>query len=122
MIYKRLFLPIVCSLLFVAMWGSSCRHKAVIPETQVISYNDQIAPIITSNCASSSGCHDAQSHRALSSHDKVMSYVSAGNAHSSELYKAITSLGADQMPVDKPLNEDQIKLIYVWIMQGAQNN
>jgi hypothetical protein len=115
--------PVFILLSFISII-SSCRHKPVIPASPSISYANEIQPIILGSCALS-GCHDSHSRRkALTNYSEVMSYVSAGNALNSKLYKTIVSIGpgSGQMPIDQPLSEDQIKLIYVWIMQGAKNN
>jgi hypothetical protein len=102
----------------------SCRHKANIPVSPQISFSQQIQSILVSNCASA-GCHDGSKNNHLSpllTYTDVRALSVPGNAHGSSLYKRITQLSGGVMPPDQPLTEDQIKLIYVWIMQGANNN
>jgi len=51
--------------------------------------------------------------------------IKAGDAHGSNLYQTISNHGfVDAMPPDPlpPLSTDQIKLVYIWIEQGAKNN
>lgn len=105
----------------------SCTHDAVIPEEPEISFSQQVLPIIISNCATE-GCHDGMSggeedQDPLRNYAEVMEITKPGNARDSRLYKNITKLsGEDAMPPGRPLSEEQIRLIYVWIMQGAKNN
>jgi hypothetical protein len=101
---------------------SACHQKPIIPASPAISYSNEVQPIVLGNCATP-GCHNSNSHlRALTNYNEVMIYIKAGNASKSQLYKAITSLSSNEMPPSHPLSEEQIKLIYVWIMQGAKNN
>jgi len=100
----------------------SCRHEAIIPSSPAISYKNEVEPIIKGSCALS-GCHGTNfEHISLTNYDEIRSQVTPGDAPHSKLYKAITKLGPGQMPPDQPLSEAQLKLIYVWIMQGAKNN
>ncbi|MDB5274569.1 MAG: hypothetical protein JWO58_2936 [Chitinophagaceae bacterium] len=121
---KKVLLVLIPFPLAVIIGNVACHHKPVIPDLPAISYNVDINPILQNNCALS-GCHDANTRRSLVYYDDVMRYVSAGNAPKSQLYKSIISLGGlgtKPMPPSQPLSEDQLKLIYAWIMQGAKNN
>jgi hypothetical protein len=104
------------------MLVNACTHDAVIPDTPAISFASDISPLITSNCASS-GCHDGTSHEfSLIGYDAIKRKVKAGNANGSSLYTRIAANGSGAMPPNNPLTDDQVRLVYVWIMQGAKNN
>lgn len=93
-----------------------------------IYFQQQVLPILISNCAMS-GCHDDASHKEgviLTSYQKVMATagVRAGNASDSKLYKVIVDMDpGDRMPQppQNPLTAQQIQIISTWIQQGAQN-
>jgi len=104
-----------------AILAASCRHDAVVPDTPVISFKDQVQPIFINNCAKS-GCHDGNEKFSLKSYADISSRVTAGDAHKSDLYKVINKLWLGNMPPDGPLTDEQINLVYAWIMQGAKNN
>ena len=114
---------VVPCLVLIIILQLSCRHDAVIPENQVISFQTNVLPIIRNNCANS-GCHDGYGHLApLVYYSDIIGYVSPYKAHKSDLYQRITQLkGESKMPRTTNLSEPQILLIYTWIMQGAQNN
>ena len=98
---------------------SSCKHKAIVPADPAISFSTQIQPIVVNNCAQS-GCHDGSGDlRPLKIYSEIMHSVTPGNANNSSLYTRIVNRS---MPPANPLTDEQAKLIYIWIMQGAQNN
>jgi len=105
----------------VAFLPLSCTHDAVVPDTPTISFKEQVQPIFVNNCAKS-GCHDGSDEFSLKSYTEISSRVHAGDARKSELYKVINKLWLGNMPPDGPLTDEQINLIYTWIMQGAKNN
>jgi hypothetical protein len=108
----------------IVLWLTtlSCTHDPVIPDTPAISFSQQVSPIFSSNCARSS-CHDGYGQFSLENYSSIRSRVLPGDARKSELYKAITTLaGPGTMPPDGPLTDQQINLIYAWIMQGAKQN
>ncbi|HMQ46100.1 MAG TPA: hypothetical protein PKA00_00105 [Saprospiraceae bacterium] len=94
----------------------------------IIYFNQQILPILASNCALS-GCHDAITHEdgvELTSYEKVMqtAKVRPGDLDDSDLYEVITEQDAEDVMPPAPnarLSPDQIQLIADWILQGAQN-
>lgn len=106
----------------VFVLSMSCHHEAIIPSSPAISYKNEVEPIIKGSCALS-GCHgdDFEKIR-LTNYNEIRGQVTPGDASKSKLYQSITKLGPGQMPPDRPLSEDQLRLIYVWIMQGAKNN
>ncbi|MCF8273739.1 MAG: hypothetical protein K9I95_07905 [Flavobacteriaceae bacterium] len=91
----------------------------VIPENQVVSFADDIAPIfVTYNCTE---CHNAtgQSPNLTASSQYtslVPSYVIAGNSNSSDLYTMLAI--NDHRNVDA----ESLALIKKWIDDGAENN
>jgi len=101
----------------------SCRHKADIPTQPQVSFSQQVQPIIIANC-SYAGCHTANNRhpRALVTYSDIMQGTTPGNAYSSQIYQRITELGSNKMPPDHNMTENQIIIVYTWIMQGAQNN
>jgi hypothetical protein len=103
-------------LLFVLV---GCKHKADIPSEPAISFASQVQPIVVNNCAQS-GCHDGSGRSfSLIDYSKIIGKVNPGDAANSRLY---TSIINRSMPPNNPLTDEQTKLIYIWIIQGAENN
>lgn len=119
--FKRLVLIVA------GFFGMGCQHDPIIPPAPQISFAEQIAPILISNCATT-GCHDGSSSGdedlpPLRNYEEIRKHVKPGNARDSKIYKYITAIdGEDAMPPDRPLTEEQIQLIFLWISQGAKNN
>jgi uncharacterized membrane protein len=117
-----LFFVFACT----ALVFNSCRHEADFSNAPVISFSNDVQPIITTRCAMD-GCHSTYNHEELSlvTYEDVMEIVKAGNSHNSKLYETITALnGEKRMPPlpDNRLAYNQITKIMVWIEQGAKNN
>lgn len=117
----RLFLlaPIVLLAL------TSCKHDPIIPEV-VVSYTNDIAPMMAANCGDV-GCHGTVNPEELqlTTYDQVAGMVTPGKPQESKLYKIITQGGLEEPmpPPDRPrVPDEQIKLLYAWILQGAKNN
>jgi type 1 glutamine amidotransferase len=111
----------------VAIAALSCQHETIVPEHQV-SFASDILPILQSNCAFS-GCHDTLGHgeRPLNTYDDVThgDYVVPGKPHESEIFQRVSmTTGEDMMPqAPYPhLTDRNLRLIYIWIAQGANNN
>ena len=107
----------------------SCRHEPVLPDHQV-SFSADILPIIQSSCQHS-GCHDPlPGHEAfpITDYQQVIHEcdVVAGKPHESKLYEVITAPegSEDRMPQSPypALTDRNMRLIYIWIAQGAKNN
>jgi hypothetical protein len=117
----------IAAIVAMAMINFACQHDPIIPPEPAISFSQQIAPMIISNCATT-GCHDGitggeEELPALTNYDQIRRHVKPGNARDSKLYKYVTATGGeDAMPPDRPLTEEQIQLIFLWISQGAKNN
>lgn len=116
-------------LLVVVVALSSCAVQQVDPTADIptLSFQTDISPIISANCALS-GCHDGNGgEHALLSFDDVLSYgeVTPNKPHNSKIYEVIRLYsGENAMPPapNQPLTDQQIGAIYVWILQGAHNN
>ena len=114
----------ICMILIL----NACTHNTDLASIREISFGSDIQPIIAGNCTQS-GCHNAQgdSKFSLVSYDDVISKsgVKEGDARGSNFYKVISrhNLSNPMPPSPLPmLSSDQIKLIYIWIEQGAKNN
>lgn len=97
-------------------------------DPNVVYFDQQVLPILISNCAMS-GCHDAASHQdgvVLESYESVMNTadIKPFDLGDSELYEVITENDPDKQmppPPNSALNADQIALIAKWIQQGAKD-
>jgi mono/diheme cytochrome c family protein len=136
-------------LAMVLMQFSACKHDPFMPDEvtpidttnnpidtimgtpcdpDIIYFNLEIQPILTSNCAFS-GCHDVASAEdgvILTDYQRVIQTadVRAFDLDGSELYEVITdSDPEDRMPPQpqSALTSAQINLIATWILQGAEN-
>jgi hypothetical protein len=123
---KILFYSLAC-LFFIAgmsVLNNSCKHDATgIDTLATICFEKQVLPIFSSNCAMS-GCHDGSGElMALKDYSSIKSAVSPGKPFESDVYNAITAKWVNIMPPspNNPLSEEQRTIIYLWILQGAEN-
>lgn len=92
----------------------------------VISFKEDVLPILQSNCAKS-GCHDASSHREGLITDNYLNLMNtsdiSGNGTGSDFWRSINRTGNERMPPppNDPLTAAQKNIIKTWIQQGAQN-
>ncbi len=110
---------------------NGCRNAPIIPESPVISFGADIQPILAGNCQMSS-CHASSQNggearaRPLDTYTDVMSNggIVPYQAHSSSLYERVINESGNIMPPApaQPLSQQQLLNIYLWIMQGANNN
>lgn len=144
---QPLTLVVVILAAFAATSLHSCRHEPLIPPVtppvdttgsgtttgqpcspDTVYFEQQILPILQSNCAMS-GCHDAASAQdgvVLTDYASVMNTadVRPFNLGGSDLYEVITETDPDKMmppPPSARLSSAQVALIATWINQGAQN-
>ena len=94
-------------------------------EEGIISFRDEVLPLIVSNCAYS-GCHDAETAEEdiiLDSYENIMMEVEPNKPNKSELYEYLFEEGDERMPPppNDPLTSTQKDLIKDWINQGARN-
>jgi hypothetical protein len=105
----------------------SCQHDPVLPEHEV-SYSNDIQPILQLGCTQA-GCHGDSLNQMprLTSYESVMEFgdIEPGKPKDSKLYERITEEDEDKRMPKPPyprLSDRNIKLIYIWIAQGAKNN
>ena len=119
----KLILVLLVAIAGFGYWG--CISEPDLEGYPVVSFTTEVQPIITGNCGQD-GCHGnvGTEKFALVTYDDIMVHVSAGNARKSNLYQIITNREDKIMPPlpANPLNDDQIRSIFVWIEQGAPNN
>ena len=110
---------------------NGCRKDYFLPvsisESDTISFNSVIQPILTSDCLGS-GCHSVSGgippflEEGLAYDNLIYgNYVDTANPESSILYVRI-SASSNIMPPAGKLPELEIQQILVWIKQGALNN
>jgi uncharacterized membrane protein len=100
--------------------------EVVVCDSNVIWYQQQIQPLLTSNCTMGDGCHssatDDNDNIDLTSYSNLMN---SGVVQDGDLWEAINDNDPDDRmprPPQTPLTPEQIALIGAWIQQGAQNN
>ena len=135
--YKQIIFVLLAMIVIITT--GSCKHEIpVIPPDSSTSSGDtstpcdptqiyfqqQVLPILVSNCAKS-GCHDNASHKEgviLTSYNSIMQTtdVRPGRPYDSDLYEEISD---GNMPPagNTPLTQAQKDLIRNWILQGAKN-
>lgn len=114
----------ICLLLLL----NSCKHNTDLASIGEISFSSDIQPIIAGNCTQS-GCHNAQGDAEFSlvTYNDVISNgdIKERDARGSKFYQVISNHGGEKAMPPPPLpslSSDQIKLVYIWIEQGAKNN
>jgi hypothetical protein len=117
---------VLLTLLGTLLFTSACRHDPLTPleDAPVISFKDSVLPVFISNC-SQAGCHGSGGGEfPLISYSDIIGRISPGKPHSSQLYKVITSNAFGAMPPspNPKVSDTDIKTIYLWIMQGANDN
>ncbi len=98
----------------------------VVCDSNTIWFQQQIQPLLISNCTMNEGCHasatDDNDGIDLTSYATLMD---AGIVQDGDLWEAINDDDPDRVmprPPQTPLTPEQIALIGQWIQQGAQNN
>jgi uncharacterized membrane protein len=105
---------------------SSCTRDPDLSNVAEVKYSVDVQRILSANC-NFDGCHGGgHNEGSLTTYDAVMSFgdVKAGNAHRSKLYRVITNRSYQTMPPSgySEVSAADIKLLYIWIEQGAKNN
>lgn len=131
------------SLLIVA-GAISCKHEPILPEQIIddggvdvldechpdsVYFSNQILPLFQSSCAIS-GCHDAATAEEGIILDSYENILGSGelipfNPDEGDIYENITETDPDKImppPPESPLSQEQIDMVELWILQGAQNN
>jgi hypothetical protein len=138
--FFSVFLSVVLLTSFFGILYGGCKHELMAPNppsyptspdvpTEGICFQENILPILQSNCALS-GCHDAITSAEdlnLSTYSSLMAsgIVNAGDPTNSKLYQVlIVSQSSESFmppPPHLPLTATQEALIYWWISEGALN-
>lgn len=116
-------------------WISACEHQPILkPSTsknptnpdEVICFETEILPMLTSGC-SRSGCHNTGSrHKAVNSYSAIMAsgYINTEESAKSKIIKMLNHTDEDDRmppPPDPRWSADKIQLLLNWIEQGARN-
>jgi mono/diheme cytochrome c family protein len=120
------FKSIVLFLLLVSVTQTSCYYdneeylypNPIVCDTLAVSYSQDIAPIIQSNCL---GCHSGAAPSGdidLSTYSNVMLKVNDNSLLNAVRYNNLNS----PMPPSGKMSNCNINNIAAWIHQGAQNN
>jgi uncharacterized membrane protein len=104
----------------------SCRTEPDLTGVPDVKFSTDIQRILSAKC-NFSGCHAANgSYGSLATYDAVISRgeIIGGDARKSKLYRMITKRDFEFMPPKNytEVSSDELKLIYLWIEQGAKNN
>lgn len=100
--------------------------EVVICDSNTVWFQQQIQPLLISNCTMGEGCHSV----ATEDNDGIdltsyASLMSAGVVQDGDLWEVINESDPDDImpqPPQAPLTAEQIAMIGAWIQQGAQNN
>ena len=88
-----------------------------------VSFQNDILPILESNCLRCHGPEDPEGGYRIDSRDEALDYIEAGDAESSEFYQYLITDEEDELmpPPDEggPLDDSDIQLIATWINEGA---
>lgn len=92
-----------------------------IPDDQVVSFADDIQPLLTRCTDCHKGTFPSPDLRAGSSYNSLVpQYVTANNADGSTFYNYLPGKGHHD--IGFTLSGNEIELIKAWINQGAKNN
>jgi hypothetical protein len=122
------------TLLLLFVTALSCKHEPLVNDGPValpsgstdVSFQDEVLPLMVSNCAMS-GCHNAASRAEgiqLTDYTNIRKEVKPGNPGDSELYEVITENDPDKRmppPPQPAFSSAQSDLIRRWIQEGARN-
>ena len=104
--------------------GDESIRAAVDDEGRVVSFQRDIAPILSQRCLECHGPEDAKNDFRVDDVDSVMQYVEAGDLESSSMFVdyLITDDEDMLMPPTShggPLSPTELAVIRVWISEGA---
>jgi len=117
---------LLIALLFTGLAVACTTVMEPTADIPTVSYKNDIAPIIASNCAQS-GCHGAERTEQfnLLSYAELAKLTVPDKPRQSSLYEVIRLYSGEKAMPPKPaepLSDAQIGQIYIWILQGATNN
>ena len=102
----------------------SCIRETDLTGVPEVTFSGDVKRVISANC-SFPDCHGIGGDEiGLNTYEEVKSQVEPGNARQSLLYRTVTGRTAEEMPPSgyPDLSTQDIRLIYIWIEQGAKNN
>jgi uncharacterized membrane protein len=119
-------LVLVCLTIITLFIIQSCRTEPDLTGIPDVKFNTDVQRILSAKC-NFSGCHASNgSYGSLATYDDVISRgeVIGGDARKSKLYRMITNRNSEYMPPKNytEVSSEELKLIYLWIEQGAKNN
>jgi hypothetical protein len=103
---------------------SACIRETDMEGVPEATFSGDIQRILSANC-NFPDCHGVGGEETgLNTYEEVKGHVEAGNARQSTLYRVVTGRSTEEMPPSgyAKLSGDDIRLIYIWIEQGAKNN
>lgn len=111
---------------FLVLALNACRTEPDIPASPEVKFQSEIQPMLNGSCGQAE-CHAKNGSRfSLIGYEDVIAHggVIAGDGRASTLYKVISNHSSNEMPPKpgEPMASKDIKLIFVWIEQGAKNN
>jgi hypothetical protein len=121
----RLTLLALASVVFVLIVNSCVSHNLAEADitvdcngAQTISFNSQVKPILSSNCAIS-GCHNGSLGP-----DRDWTNASTFKDHAAEARRRVqlSKANPDHMPRVGSISLEQIQTIVCWVDQGANIN
>ena len=133
---NKMYRAILVSIILIGALSSCTKAKAPGMSCQDctvnVSFNQEIIPILTANCAITA-CHTGSASGALNiSYDSAVAYASAtargryilaGNANASLFYTQLISGANNHMPNNGgQLSPCDLQKIFCWINQGALDN
>ena len=119
-------LILVCILAISAFIVQSCQTEPDLTGIPDVKFSTDVQRILSAKC-NFSGCHASNgAYGSLATYDAVISRgeIIGGDARKSKLYRMITKRDSEFMPPKNytEISSDELKLIYLWIEQGAKNN
>jgi uncharacterized membrane protein len=119
-------LILVCLIPISLFIIQSCQTEPDLTGVPDVKFSTDVQRILSAKC-NFSGCHASSGgNGSLASYESVMSFggIKVGNAHNSTLYRVITHRSSTTMPPKNytEVSSEELKLIYLWIEQGAKNN
>lgn len=117
---------LVVTLTILVFIIQSCRTEPDLTGVPDIKFSTDVQRILSAKC-NFSACHASNgTHGSLATYDDVISLgeIIGGDARKSKLYRMITNRTYEYMPPKNytEVSSEELKLIYLWIEQGAKNN
>jgi hypothetical protein len=120
--FYRIKIYLLLTLLGVGI--GACSREPDLTGVPEVTYSNDIKRILNGNC-NFPACHGVGGGEGgLNTYEEVMGQVMPGDARGSYLYRLVTEKTAVKMPPSgyPRVSQEDIRLIYLWIEQGAKNN